>query len=77
MPVTTKMLLPKEVLEQDHWQVRSSFAKINHPSFGIVTLPLTGKMSKTPLRVKWISANVGEDNDYIFKKYGLMPTVKV
>jgi crotonobetainyl-CoA:carnitine CoA-transferase CaiB-like acyl-CoA transferase len=65
------MLTPKEVLEQDHWQVRKTFAKVSHPAFGLVTLPVTGKMSKTPLRVKWISANIGEDNDYIYKKYGL------
>jgi crotonobetainyl-CoA:carnitine CoA-transferase CaiB-like acyl-CoA transferase len=71
LPVTTRMLTPKEVLEQEHWQVRGSFARVNHPAFGIVTLPVTGKMSKTPLRVKWISAEIGEDNETIFKKYGL------
>jgi CoA:oxalate CoA-transferase len=71
LPVTTKMLTPKEVLEQEHWKIRGSFAKAEHSDFGIVTLPVTGKMSKTPLRVKWISANIGEDNDYVFKKYGL------
>ena len=71
LPVTTKMLTPKEVLEQDHWQVRKTFVKVNHPVFGLVTLPVTGKMSKTPLRVKWISANIGEDNEYIYTKYGL------
>jgi CoA:oxalate CoA-transferase len=71
LPVTTKMLTPKEVLEEKHWQVRGTFAKIDHPSYGVVTLPVTGKMSRTPLRVKWISAGIGEDNDYVFKKYGL------
>jgi CoA:oxalate CoA-transferase len=71
LPVTTKMLTPKEVLDQEHWKIRGSFAKVEHPDFGVVTLPITGKMSKTPLRVKWISANIGEDNDYVFKKYGL------
>jgi CoA:oxalate CoA-transferase len=73
LPVTTRMLTPREVLEQKHWQVRGSFVKAEHPKFGIVTLPITGKMSKTPLRVKWLSAEIGEDNDYIFKKYGLIP----
>jgi len=71
LPVTTKMLTPREVLEQPHWQARNSFVKAEHPLYGVVTLPLTGKLSKTPLRVKWISAAVGEDNDYIFEKYGL------
>jgi CoA:oxalate CoA-transferase len=71
LPVTTKMLTPQEVLESEHWRVRKTFETVNHPSFGIFTIPLTGKMSKTPLRVKWVSANIGEDNEYIFKKYGL------
>lgn len=71
LPVTTKMLTAKEVLQEKHWQVRGAFNKIDHPAFGVVTLPVTGKMSKTPLRVKWISAMIGEDNDYVFKKYGL------
>lgn len=69
--MTTKMLTPKEVSESEHWRVRHTFQTINHPTFGIFTVPVTGKMSKTPMRIKWISANVGEDNEYIFKKYGL------
>lgn len=71
LPVTTRMLTAREVLGEKHWQVRGAFSKVEHPAFGVVTLPITGKMSKTPLRVKWISANIGEDNDYVFKKYGL------
>jgi CoA:oxalate CoA-transferase len=71
LPVTTKMLTPKEVLESEHWQVRNTFKAINHPAFGIFSIPLSGGMSRTPLRVKWVSANIGEDNDFVFKKYGL------
>jgi crotonobetainyl-CoA:carnitine CoA-transferase CaiB-like acyl-CoA transferase len=65
------MLTPREVLDLPHWQVRNSFAKVEHPVFGVVTLPITGKLSKTPLRVKWLSAAIGEDNDDVFQKYGL------
>ena len=71
LPVTTKMLTAKDVLQDKLWQVRGTFNKIEHPAYGVVTLPITGKMSRTPLRIKWISAGIGEDNDYIFKKYGL------
>jgi crotonobetainyl-CoA:carnitine CoA-transferase CaiB-like acyl-CoA transferase len=52
LPVTTKMLTPAEVLKEEHWEARGTFRKISHPSFGVVTLPTTGKMTKTPLRVK-------------------------
>jgi len=66
LPVTTRMLTPEEVLREEHWQARNTFAQ-----FGIVTLPVTGKMSRTPLRVKWLSTQVGQDNDYVFKKFKL------
>jgi len=65
------VLTPQEVLRQEHWQARKTFAKASHPAFGLGPLPVTGKMSRTLLRVKWVSANIGEDNEYIFKKYGL------
>lgn len=71
LPVTTRMLKPSEVMKEKHWEVRSTFSKMENPSFGLVTIPVTGKMSKTPLRVKWISSEIGEDNDYVFKKYEL------
>jgi crotonobetainyl-CoA:carnitine CoA-transferase CaiB-like acyl-CoA transferase len=67
-----KNVTPQEVLQEKHRQVRGSFTKIDHPAYGVVTLPVTGKMSKTPLRIKWSSAAIGEDNDYVFKKYGLV-----
>jgi len=71
MPVTTKMLTPKEASQLPHWQERNSFVRADHPNFGVFTLPVAGKMSETPLRVKWVSVNIGEDNELIYKKYGL------
>ncbi|HOJ52650.1 MAG TPA: CoA transferase [Syntrophales bacterium] len=66
LPVTTKMITPREVLDQEHWKVRETFAR-----FGVVVLPVTGKLSRTPLRVKWLSTQIGQDNDYIYEKYHL------
>lgn len=71
MPVTTKMVTAGEAIQIDHWQKRNTFREIEHPVFGLVTLPTAGKMSETPPRIKWISANLGEDNEYVSKKYGL------
>jgi hypothetical protein len=34
-------------------------------------VPGAGKMSKTPLGANWISGNIGEDTEFIYKKYGL------
>jgi len=71
MPVTTKMVSANEVMDTEHWKVRNSFQQLDHPVFGLLTLPLAGKMTETPPRIKWVSGGVGEDNQYIFEKYGL------
>lgn len=71
MPVTTRMVSAKEVIDIPHWQSRNTFREVEHPVFGIMTLPTAGKMSETPPRIKWLSANLGEDNEYIAEKYGL------
>ncbi len=71
LPVTTKMLRPREVMEVDHWKARNTFFKVDDQYYGIFQVPVTGKMSKTPLRVKRISASIGEDTQQIFEKYGI------
>jgi len=71
MPVTTRMVSAAEAVDIEHWQKRSTFREVEHPVFGILALPTAGKMSETPPRIKWISANLGEDNEYITEKYGL------
>ncbi len=71
LPVTTKMLRPMEVMEIEHWKVRNAFFKADDTYYGTFQVPTTGKMSKTPMRIKSISARIGEDNDRIYKKYGL------
>ena len=71
LPVTTRMLRPMEVMEVEHWKVRNTFFKVDDPSCGGLKLPVTGKMSKTPLRVKKVSARIGEDTDFIFEKFGI------
>lgn len=71
MPVTTRMLRPMEVMEVEHWKVRNTFFKADDKYYGIFQIPVTGKMSQTPLRIKTISARIGEHTDLIFEKYGL------
>lgn len=71
LPVTTKMLHPMEVMEVEHWKVRNAFFKADDKYYGIFQVPVTGKMSKTPLRIKRIAARIGEDTTYIFEKYGI------
>jgi CoA:oxalate CoA-transferase len=69
LPVTTKMLTAEEVMHVDHWKQRNTFVDMPEDNFGVVTLPVAGKMSETPLRVKWIKTELGADNGYVFEKY--------
>lgn len=69
LPVTTKMLTAEEVFKVDHWKARKTFTDVKEHNFGVLTLPVAGKMSETPLRVKWIKTELGADNDYVFEKY--------
>lgn len=72
-PIVVKALTPSQVLKEEHWHIRNTFVHVDHPSLGrfIVPAPVP-KMSETPPRVKWIKCNVGEDNELIYKKYGLL-----
>jgi CoA:oxalate CoA-transferase len=70
LPVTTRMMTPKEVLGHKHWDERNVFIKETQP-FGELLVPLAGKMSQTPPRIKWLSSGIGQDNIFIWEKYGL------
>jgi hypothetical protein len=37
--------------------------------FGVIVSANFVKMSESPPRVKWVSSEIGKDNEYISKKY--------
>lgn len=71
LPVTTKLLTPKDVMAEEHWKVRGNLLLIDNPSLGKFIVPVAGKMSETPPRVKWISPEIGRDDQYVRQKYKL------
>ncbi|MCR8472254.1 MAG: CoA transferase [Candidatus Korarchaeota archaeon] len=71
LPVTAKMLTPKEVLKENHWYLRKTFVEVNDSKYGKFVVPICGKLSETPPRIKWVSATIGKDNEYVYRKYGL------
>jgi crotonobetainyl-CoA:carnitine CoA-transferase CaiB-like acyl-CoA transferase len=72
LPIIVKTLTPSEVLKEQHWKVRNTLIEVNHPTHGKFILPASvPKMSKTPPRIKQIKCGIGEDNEFIYKKYGL------
>jgi crotonobetainyl-CoA:carnitine CoA-transferase CaiB-like acyl-CoA transferase len=71
-PIIVPTREPREVLEEKHWKIRNTFVEIDDPIYGKFIIPTSvPKMSETPPRIKWIKCGVGEDNEQIYKKYGL------
>jgi len=71
-PIIVETRTPDEVLKEKHWKVRNSIIEVDTPQYGKFMVPNSiPKMSESPPRIKWIKCGLGEDNDLIFKKYGL------
>jgi len=64
---------PREVLQEEHWQIRKSFFEVDVAENGKVKIPSSvPKMSDSPPRIKSLECAIGKDNDKIFEKYGLI-----
>jgi CoA:oxalate CoA-transferase len=70
VPIVMKVMTPDDAMENKQWEVRNSFKKIKDETIGecIITSGFV-KMSETPPRVKWVSCDIGKDNDYVRAKY--------
>jgi CoA:oxalate CoA-transferase len=70
VPIIMKVSTPSEAMQNPHWKIRKSFQEIDDKKLGKFIVPANFvKMSESPPRVKWISCGIGQDNDYIRKKY--------
>jgi crotonobetainyl-CoA:carnitine CoA-transferase CaiB-like acyl-CoA transferase len=69
-PMIVKMEFPGSVIKNPHWQIRGSFIEVDEPSLGKFVIPANPiKMTGTPPRVKWVSWEIGRDNQYVREKY--------
>ncbi len=72
-PIVVETRSPKEVLQEEHWKIRNSFLEVEAAANGKVKIPSSvPKMSESPPRVKRLECRIGQDNDKIFEKYGLI-----
>jgi len=70
VPIIMKVQNPSDTMKNPHWAVRGSFKEFDEPDMGKFVLPVNFiKMSESPPRVKWVKCNIGQDNDYVRKKY--------
>ena len=70
VPIVMKMMTPPTALESKQFAIRKIFQEVEDESAGKFTLTTNFvKMSESPPRVKWVSSEIGKDNDYVRKKY--------
>ena len=70
VPIVMKVQTTEAVLRERNWQVRKTFQEIYDQKLGRFIIPAHFvKMSETPPRVKWVSYEIGQDNEYVRKKF--------
>jgi crotonobetainyl-CoA:carnitine CoA-transferase CaiB-like acyl-CoA transferase len=70
VPIIMKLMTPEAAMENRQWQIRNAFQEVEDEKLGKYTISANFvKMSESPPRVKWVSSEIGKDNEYIRKKY--------
>jgi CoA:oxalate CoA-transferase len=70
VPIVMRVMTPEMALENPQWKIRKTFQEVEDEKLGkyVVSSNFT-KMSGSPPRVKWVSCEIGKDNDYVKEKY--------
>jgi len=59
-------------MQEKHWNVRNDFLKVYDSKGNKFIIPAAiPKMSETPPRIKSTKCGIGQDNEKIYRKYGL------
>jgi crotonobetainyl-CoA:carnitine CoA-transferase CaiB-like acyl-CoA transferase len=70
IPIVARVESPSTAMKNEHWHIRRTFVEINDQKLGKFVVPANFvKMSETPPRIKWMSWEIGKDNEYVRKKY--------
>jgi crotonobetainyl-CoA:carnitine CoA-transferase CaiB-like acyl-CoA transferase len=69
-PVVAPVCSPQEAMEDANWLERGIFTPVKDPVYGeLIVAQAQHKMSKTPVRTKWVCRPAGYDNEHIYLKY--------
>lgn len=70
VPIIMKVMTPDKTMENKQWEIRKSFKEVEDETVGkyVITSGFV-KMSESPPQVKWVSCDIGKDNEYIRTKY--------
>jgi crotonobetainyl-CoA:carnitine CoA-transferase CaiB-like acyl-CoA transferase len=65
-----KVNTPSMTFESKQFAIRKIFQEVKDDTLGKFVINTNFvKMSESPPRVKWVSCDIGKDNDYIRKRY--------
>jgi crotonobetainyl-CoA:carnitine CoA-transferase CaiB-like acyl-CoA transferase len=70
VPIVMKLMTPEKAMQNKQWHIRETFKEVEDEKLG--KFIISGnfvKMSASPPRTKWVSTEIGKDNDYIQEKY--------
>ena len=69
-PVVAPVCSPEECMNDANWLERGMFTPVKDPIYGeIIVAQAQHKMTKTPIRTKWVCQPVGYENESIYKEY--------
>jgi crotonobetainyl-CoA:carnitine CoA-transferase CaiB-like acyl-CoA transferase len=69
-PVVAPVCSPLEPMQDANWLERGMFTPVKDPVYGeVVVAQAQHKMTKTPIRTKWVCQPVGHENESIYKEY--------
>ncbi len=70
VPIVMKVMTPPKTMESKQFAIRQVFREFEDKTLGKFALNASFvKMSESPPRVKWVSCDIGRDNESIRKKY--------
>src|SRR5450759_949035 len=70
VPIIMKVMTPEKAMGNKQWQIRKTFQEVEDKDLGKYCLSANFvKMSESPPRVKWVSCEIGKDNDYVRDKF--------
>ena len=70
VPIVMKVNTPPMAMESKQFGLRKVFQEVEEETAGKFVINTNFvKMSESPPRIKWVSCEIGKDNDYVRKKY--------
>jgi crotonobetainyl-CoA:carnitine CoA-transferase CaiB-like acyl-CoA transferase len=70
VPIVMGVMKPEQTMQNPQWAIRKSFREVEDETLGkyVITSGFA-KMTESPPQIKWVSCDIGKDNEYVKTKY--------